>query len=337
MGEQGGRFTPSRAAQERANGRAGQPPNLTEEEKAQRLRDGISLNYRGDATLESNKCRAIPDSENCHLYVTGFPRNITTADLMETLEGHGEILKSCIERKPRSANANIMYACHEYAENLMKLINSGGLHLRRAPEPGASTAAATAAAAGSDDHENLLAARVQGLDLTGVEPARPTDYHNSGSNSPQSNRIRLRARWNRRGTVKKELKLLPPFSRTPTRVLLLKGTAKSMSRLDKFISDKVACDIDRVIDHGIDEDGKVCLEYRFGSWLCMVDQVVKALRNHMSDIELDYGEDPCGIKPTEKNGDVQNPKVILSRNGESNRMVQRGKRKQKRRRKHKKK
>ncbi|KAI0817533.1 hypothetical protein GGR55DRAFT_620912 [Xylaria sp. FL0064] len=246
-------FVPSRAARENAEAGTLGPPTLTKEERAQRRRDGISLNYRGNSNLASNKAVPVPDSENCHLYVTGFPRDITVADLMQTLEGHGPVLKACIEQKEGfpTASANILYCCHKHAEDLKDLINGGQLPVRRAPSSCASTAAAASR-------------------LTYGGAANSTSHDNPKSNGRQSNAVRLRARWNNRGKTEMELELRSSFSRKPTRVLVLKGTAESMKTLDGFVHEQVQCAIDRVIYHGTDKDGNVVYEYRFSSWLCMV-------------------------------------------------------------------
>ncbi|KAI1356449.1 hypothetical protein F5Y01DRAFT_309859 [Xylaria sp. FL0043] len=300
-------FVPSRAARER--GRAGTlgPPDLTEDERVQRQRDGISPNYRGNPNLASNKAVPVPDSNNCHLYVTGFPRDITVADLMETLEGHGPVLKCCIEQKRgfSTASANILYFCHKHAEDLMILINNGRLRLRRAP----SSCASTAAAASSSGHAYLSASGVADLELRYGMAADPAGHHTAGPNAPRAKTVLLRARWNNRGKTETELELRSGFSRKPTRVLVLKGPAESMKTLDSFMYGHVTCVIDRVIDRGTDKDGNAVYEYRFSSWLNMVDQLVQAFRKLRPDIKVDYGEDPCAIKPTKMNGDAQNREV----------------------------
>ncbi|KAI1280976.1 hypothetical protein F5Y07DRAFT_412880 [Xylaria sp. FL0933] len=300
-------FVPSRAAQER--GRAGTlgPPDLTEEERDQRQRDGISPNYRGNPNLASNKAVPVPDSNNCHLYVTGFPRDITVADLMETLEGHGPVLKCCIEQKKgfTTASANILYFCHKHAEDLMILINNGRLRLRRAPRSCASTAAADS----SNGHGHLSASGAADLELKYGMAADPAGHRNAGSNAPRAKKVLLRARWNNRGKTETELELRSGFSRKPTRVLVLKGTPKSMKTVDSFMHAQVTLVIDRVIHRGTDKDGKDVYEYRFSSWLNMVDQLVKAFRKLRPDIKVDYGEDPCAIKPTKMNGDARNREV----------------------------
>ncbi|KAJ4416388.1 hypothetical protein N0V85_002308 [Neurospora sp. IMI 360204] len=64
---------------------------LTEEEKQMRRALGFSENYMGDATNEKNRSADIPDDQNCSLYITGLPLDVTVRDIFDDIRNIGKV------------------------------------------------------------------------------------------------------------------------------------------------------------------------------------------------------------------------------------------------------
>nr|CAF06029.1 conserved hypothetical protein [Neurospora crassa] len=73
---------------------------LTEEEKEARKARGFSENYMGDYNNERNKSADIPDDQNCSLYITGLPLNVTVRDIFDDIRDIGKVYSLHIS--PRS-------------------------------------------------------------------------------------------------------------------------------------------------------------------------------------------------------------------------------------------
>ncbi|KAK3502968.1 hypothetical protein B0T13DRAFT_509691 [Neurospora crassa] len=64
---------------------------LTDEEKEIRRAMGFSVNYMGDATNERNRSADIPDEQNCSLYITGLPVDVTVRDIFDDIRDIGKV------------------------------------------------------------------------------------------------------------------------------------------------------------------------------------------------------------------------------------------------------
>lgn len=73
-----------------------QRENPTPDEVASRLRAGCSPNYRGDHTLAANRPAAIPQEQNCSVWLSGLPPDITTHELLAAIRGAGRVYASHI-------------------------------------------------------------------------------------------------------------------------------------------------------------------------------------------------------------------------------------------------
>lgn len=64
---------------------------LTDEEREMRRAMGFSVNYMGDATNERNRSADIPDEQNCSLYITGLPVDVTVRDIFDDIRNIGKV------------------------------------------------------------------------------------------------------------------------------------------------------------------------------------------------------------------------------------------------------
>ncbi|KAK3400206.1 hypothetical protein B0T20DRAFT_496580 [Sordaria brevicollis] len=64
---------------------------LTAEEKEARKARGFSENYLGNYKNVHNKPADIPDEENCSLYITGLPIDVTVKDILDDIRDIGKV------------------------------------------------------------------------------------------------------------------------------------------------------------------------------------------------------------------------------------------------------
>jgi hypothetical protein len=70
--------------------------NPTPQDIARRVAAGVSANYKGDYTLARNRPADIPEHENCSVFVTGLPGDVTTNQLLSAIRDTGRIWASVI-------------------------------------------------------------------------------------------------------------------------------------------------------------------------------------------------------------------------------------------------
>jgi hypothetical protein len=70
--------------------------NPTPQDIARRVAAGVSANYRGDYTLARNRPADIPEHENCSVFITGLPGDVTTNQLLSAIRDTGRIWASVI-------------------------------------------------------------------------------------------------------------------------------------------------------------------------------------------------------------------------------------------------
>jgi hypothetical protein len=70
--------------------------NPTTQDIARRVAAGVSANYKGDYTLARNRPADIPEHENCSVFITGLPGNLTTNQLLSAIRDTGRIWASVI-------------------------------------------------------------------------------------------------------------------------------------------------------------------------------------------------------------------------------------------------
>ncbi|KAK0620260.1 hypothetical protein B0T14DRAFT_567025 [Immersiella caudata] len=128
------RFQPSAMALRRLNGEPQTQPLTTEEQEARR-QAGVSSAYRGNLRLRQNYSAAIPDNENCSLFITGLPGDATVHTLLRTLHGSGVgRVYSCHINKPqddhrpgrRTAAAKLIFFEADSANSLLRLYQNKG-------------------------------------------------------------------------------------------------------------------------------------------------------------------------------------------------------------------
>ncbi|SPQ19812.1 e3b9f3ce-597e-4bda-91ec-0928be282e28 [Thermothielavioides terrestris] len=103
--------------------------NPTPDEVARRVAAGVSPNYRGDYTLVRNRPANIPQHENCSVFITGLPPNITTHQLLAAIRDTGRVWASVVypptwEYGPSAAKVTFFTA--EAAQTFLRRSNSAG-------------------------------------------------------------------------------------------------------------------------------------------------------------------------------------------------------------------
>lgn len=68
----------------------------TRREIARRVAAGCSPNYMGDISLRSNRPANIPDEQNCSLWITGLPPNVTVRELLGAIHNVGKIYATVV-------------------------------------------------------------------------------------------------------------------------------------------------------------------------------------------------------------------------------------------------
>ncbi|KAI2635413.1 hypothetical protein GGS21DRAFT_515730 [Xylaria nigripes] len=272
---------------------------------------GMSLHYRGDPTVASNRSAAIPNSENTSLWVMGLPREWATYySLMDLLKGRGKIFATNItEAKSQylTAAATITFFRHIDAENAMRAMNDGTLS---APVGKVGTKVST----GNTDRSDISAdGNNQGnssggqckettlidLDIKETSPTSTVLSKVTSSHQPEG---QLLARWNRVRVAEPKLRRgsmqnfngRPQF---PSRVIHVCGRVADVNpdSLEAYFSSKFRYNLDRIIYHGIQEDGLDHYEYRFACWKNQAEFAAMALRRERPDIRCWYGIDPCEV------------------------------------------
>lgn len=87
-------FTPSSMADPLTRARREHP---TAQEIARRVAAGVSPNYQGDYRLARNRPANIPPEQNCSVWVTGLPPNITVHELLRAIRDTGRVWATVIQ------------------------------------------------------------------------------------------------------------------------------------------------------------------------------------------------------------------------------------------------
>ncbi|KAI1823646.1 hypothetical protein F4861DRAFT_312887 [Xylaria intraflava] len=273
-----------------------------------RMKTGVSPHYRGNPTLASNQSADIPNSENTSLWVTGLPRKgFKYHELMDMLLGRGKILASNImETKSyhRSGAVTITFFRHVDAENVKRAINDGTL---RVPVVQAVTEGNADGSADGNVQGDSLGTRDGELTLTDlrVEQTASTSTAITVATSANQPGLRLSAYWNRIRVAERKFVVVMEVKnqksgsifRLPSRVIHVKGKTEDVNpdSLQAFFSSKLRYGLDRVIYHGVQDDGLAEYEYRFACWRNQAEFARKALQREKPDIEWWFGVDPCEV------------------------------------------
>jgi hypothetical protein len=70
--------------------------NPTPQDIARRVAAGVSANYKGDYTLPRNRPADIPEEQNCSVFITGLPGDVTTHQLLSIIRDTGRVWASVI-------------------------------------------------------------------------------------------------------------------------------------------------------------------------------------------------------------------------------------------------
>ncbi|KAI1431582.1 hypothetical protein GGR50DRAFT_678786 [Xylaria sp. CBS 124048] len=274
-------FTPRRSSCVRS--RAGN--TMTTKDVHLRQAVGMSLRYRGDPTVATNRSAAILDSENTSLWVMGLPAEAATYHgLMDLLAGRGKILATNIVHATshfQTAAAAITFFRHKDAENVMRAINDGTLRAstdRPVIEDRARNTDDSDAYLNNknwNDYGCSLHSPRRGLTPIDLD----TEQTSSTADIPseiaprEAPKRRLSARWNRVRVAEPKIRCRNArnrfgHSRLPCRVVHVSGRKEDVNpeSLEAYFSSKFRYHLDRVICHGGQNDDLIEYEYRFASW-----------------------------------------------------------------------
>jgi len=70
--------------------------NPTQHEVARRVAAGVSANYRGNYNLEINRPANIPEDQNCSVFITSLPADITVHRLLVAIRDIGRVWATVI-------------------------------------------------------------------------------------------------------------------------------------------------------------------------------------------------------------------------------------------------
>lgn len=94
-----------------------------------RIAAGVSPNYRGDHTLARNRPANIPAEQNCSVWITNLPPDLTTHDLLSSITDTGRIWASVITpptRQHGTAAAKITFFTAVAAQIFLARANGPG-------------------------------------------------------------------------------------------------------------------------------------------------------------------------------------------------------------------
>ncbi|KAJ4387820.1 hypothetical protein N0V93_008423 [Gnomoniopsis smithogilvyi] len=109
---------------------------LSEEDIAFRVENGMSLNYHGNHENSRNISAKIPENQNCAVWITNLPSHCTTRALLRALMHHrpGRIwathINAAEEPRHRHAAAKIIFYHPAEAKRLLKLALKPGIYVQ---------------------------------------------------------------------------------------------------------------------------------------------------------------------------------------------------------------
>lgn len=107
--------------------------NPTPQEVVRRVRHGVSPNYQGDYTLRSNQPADIPDDENCALWATGLPPDLTHHELLACIRDVDRMWQTVInpaQSGHQTSAAKITFFTPEGARALLDRCRGTGFVVR---------------------------------------------------------------------------------------------------------------------------------------------------------------------------------------------------------------
>jgi hypothetical protein len=107
--------------------------NPTARDIARRIQHGVSPNYQGDYRRKSNQPANIPDSENCSLWITELPADLTYHELLGAVKNAGRVWQTVINlpdgSRHQKAAAKLTFFTPEEAQALLARSNRHGTGL----------------------------------------------------------------------------------------------------------------------------------------------------------------------------------------------------------------
>jgi hypothetical protein len=103
--------------------------NPTEQKIARRVAAGVSPNYRGDYRLAKNRPADIPPEENCSVWVSKLPRDVTLHQLLSSIPETGRVWATVIvppSVRFQTAAAKITFFEPGAAQTLLSRANGPG-------------------------------------------------------------------------------------------------------------------------------------------------------------------------------------------------------------------
>ncbi len=116
-------FLPSAMANPHTQARRENP---TPEEVARRVAAGVSPNYRGSYHVARNLSANIPEEENCSVWITRLPGDLTTNQLLAAIRNTGRVFASAIQPSvfhDGTAAAKVTFFAAESAQKFLKAAN----------------------------------------------------------------------------------------------------------------------------------------------------------------------------------------------------------------------
>ncbi|EJT75756.1 hypothetical protein GGTG_05686 [Gaeumannomyces tritici R3-111a-1] len=264
-----------------------------------RIMAGFSPNYRGNINIDRNRSAAIPEHENCSLFILGLPADLTTRQLLAGIRNIGRVYATHINRPEPSRGhmtcaAKVIFFDREPAARFHAACSPenggfvvGGMRtrvlwnrIRTAAQPAGPPAASALGPWPYDHHHQHQSQQQQ-------QPSGP-DFGMGFGNAAANTAV------DRAG-------------RHRSRVLLIYGPARfvNFDSLTAYFRSKLEFQIDEVLTlamSGQGPDDGVLLEYRFGSFRCQAEAAKMALtREHQDTVRVWFGVDPCDVRPPRPN------------------------------------
>lgn len=250
-----------------------------------RIMAGFSPNYRGNINIERNRSAAIPEHENCSLFILGLPPNLTTRQLLAGIRGFGRIYATHINRPEPSRGhmtcaAKIIFFEREPAARF---------HAAHSPENGGFVVGGMRA--------RVLWNRIR----TAAQPAGPPVSVVQGPSWCPYQQQQQQQQQSPSGSGFGNAAASAAVARAGrhrSRVLLIYGPSSFVNyhSLTAYFQSKLEFQIDEVFPLAVSSgpDDGVLLEYRFGSFRCQAEAAKMALtREYPDTVKVWFGEDPC--------------------------------------------
>lgn len=102
---------------------------------------GFSPNYRGNIHIDKNKSANIPEDENCSLWLTGLPPNVTYNQLLSTIRNIGRVYQTHInlpepEKGHYTSACKVVFFDRPSAQRFWDRYGVGGFCVRGFPDVG---------------------------------------------------------------------------------------------------------------------------------------------------------------------------------------------------------